>query len=207
MAASGLAPGHSMLLAKGDEDGPDSEREDHPQPEINLLKKHKNPSARRTAAAAVRAPELVAAAADGDRASAPSVASAPSSGERVTHSGPAASHKRHFVRAPYVTPVSLMPVSANPPSAPAGGAVDARSEEISEDGMLVLSPVRYALGATVGVRFAAPTTGEIIAVEATVRWTRDGRGKSALGLEFVRAPPALRRAVAEYIASVTSSVA
>ena len=73
--------------------------------------------------------------------------------------------------------------------------------------MLVLSPVHFALGAPLSVRFASPKTGELIASGASVRWTRDGRGKSAVGLEFVSVPPVLRRVVADFIASVTTSVA
>ena len=57
------------------------------------------------------------------------------------------------------------------------------------------------------VRFASPITGEMIAIDASVRWTRDGRGKSAVGLEFVGVPPVLRRVVADFIASLTTSVA
>jgi len=112
-------------------------------------------------------------------------------------SGP--TQKRQFLRAPYVTPVSLL--------LPDGAAVEARSEEISEEGMLVVSPMHFTLGAPLAVRFASPLTGEMIAIDASVRWTRDGRGKSAVGLEFVTVPPVLRRVVADFIASLTTSVA
>jgi eukaryotic-like serine/threonine-protein kinase len=173
VAASGLSPAPTMLLVLTDED-PDSEREDHTEPEIKLVKKKK-------------APAVAAPMAD-DRPSAP--ASGPVS-------GPA--HKRQFLRAPYVTPVSLV--------LPDGSSVEARSEEISEEGMLVLSPLHFDLGVPLAVRFASPMTGEMIAIDASVRWTRDGRGKSAVGLEFVGVPPVLRRVVADFIASLTTSVA
>ena len=106
-------------------------------------------------------------------------------------------HRRHFVRAPYVTPVTLLSA--------AGSAVEARSEEISEEGMLALTPVAFVLGARVTVRFASPLTGEMIALAATVRWTRDGRGKSAMGLEFEGVPPLVRRVIADYIATLPLS--
>jgi hypothetical protein len=122
-----------------------------------------------------------------------------STGDRPSSPQSGPSHKRLFLRAPYVTPVVLIH--------PGGLTVDARSEEISEEGMLVLSPVHYDLGVPLAVRFASPITGEMIEIEASVRWTRDGRGKSAVGLEFVRVPPVLRRVVADYIASLTTSVA
>jgi serine/threonine protein kinase len=173
VAASGLPPGPTALLTLTDED-PDSEREDHTEPEIKLVKKKK-------------APPKAAPVAD-DRPSAP--ASGPASGP---------GHKRQFLRAPYVTPVSLV--------LPDGATVEARSEEISEEGMLVLSPLHFDLGVPLAVRFASPMTGEMIAIDASVRWTRDGRGKSAVGLEFVGVPPVLRRVVADFIASLTTSVA
>jgi eukaryotic-like serine/threonine-protein kinase len=169
VAASGLSPAPTTLLVLTDED-PDSEREDQTEPEIKLVKKKK-------------APAVAAPMAD-DRPSAPA-------------SGPA--HKRQFLRAPYVTPVSLV--------LPDGSSIEARSEEISEEGMLVLSPLHFDLGVPLGVRFASPMTGEMIAIDASVRWTRDGRGKSAVGLEFVGVPPVLRRVVADFIASLTTSVA
>jgi len=105
----------------------------------------------------------------------------------------APSRRRQFVRAPYVTPVLIV--------APTGTEIDARSEEISEEGMLVVSPQSFALGAGLGLRFASPTTGEMIVLSVSVRWTREGRGRTAMGVEFVQAPPALRGVVARYIAT------
>jgi serine/threonine protein kinase len=172
IAASGLAPGPSALLVPTGDEDPDSEREEHTEPEIKLVKRKKVP-ARGSAKAS---PD--------DRPSAPS-------------SGPI--HKRHSVRAPYVTPVVLVSTD--------GTAYEARSEEISEEGMLVLSPASLDLGAAIAVRFASPLTGEMIQVDASVRWTRNGRGKSAVGLEFAGIPPVLRRIVADYITSLTTSVA
>jgi serine/threonine protein kinase len=173
VAASGLSAGPTALLTLSDDD-PDAEREEQTEPEIKLVKRKKAP------AKAAATPE--------DRPSAP--ASGPASGP---------THKRQFLRAPYVTPVSLV--------LPDGSTVEARSEEISEEGMLVLSPMHFVLGAPLAVRFASPITGEMIAIDASVRWTRDGRGKSAVGLEFVGVPPVLRRVVADFIASLTTSVA
>jgi serine/threonine protein kinase len=100
-------------------------------------------------------------------------------------------HRRHHVRAPYVTPVLL--------ASPSGSEIEARSEEISEEGMLVVSPLAFPLGAALRLQFATPVTGEMIALDASVRWTREGRGKSAMGLEFDKVPPDLRGIVAQYI--------
>jgi hypothetical protein len=65
--------------------------------------------------------------------------------------------------------------------------------------MLVLSPVPFALGAPVTLRFASPTSGEILVVPASIRWTREGRGKTALGIEFESISGKLRSALVSYV--------
>jgi serine/threonine protein kinase len=102
------------------------------------------------------------------------------------------SHRRHFVRAPYVTPVRIFSAT--------GSEIHARSEEISEEGMLVLTPLPFQLGAPLRLQFASPVTGEMIQIDGTVRWTREARGRSAMGVEFTSVPPVLRRVVSDYIA-------
>ncbi|MCL2448488.1 MAG: serine/threonine-protein kinase [Polyangiaceae bacterium] len=103
--------------------------------------------------------------------------------------------RRQFLRAPYTTPVFLLAASGHRP-------VEARSEEISEEGMLVVSPVTFALGVRLTLRFASPVTGEILVAPARVRWAREGRGKSALGLEFEGVAQQIRQAVIDYIGSL-----
>jgi serine/threonine protein kinase len=103
-------------------------------------------------------------------------------------------HRRQFPRAPYVTPVLLI--------SDTGSETEARSEEISEEGMLVITPLPFALGAPVQMRFASPVTGDMLLLDGSVRWTREGRGRSAIGLEFAYVPQELRGAVAQYIAMV-----
>jgi serine/threonine-protein kinase len=117
-------------------------------------------------------------------------------GNRNRVSAPPNSHRRHS-RAPYVTPVILIP--------PDGGETEARSEEISIDGMLVVGPLLLPLGAPLKLRFASPMTGEMIILDATVRWTREARGRSVLGVEFASLPPVLRSVVAEYIAMLPAA--
>jgi serine/threonine protein kinase len=102
------------------------------------------------------------------------------------------SHRRQFVRAPYVTPVRLFSQT--------GSEIHARSEEISEEGMLVLTPLSFPLGAPLKLQFASPGTGEMIHIQGSVRWTREARGRSVMGIEFVDVPPVLRRVVSDYIA-------
>jgi hypothetical protein len=68
--------------------------------------------------------------------------------------------------------------------------------------MLIVCPAPFALGARLVLRFASPMTGEPLEAAASVRWTREGRGRSALGLEFEDAPPQVRSAIVEYIATI-----
>jgi serine/threonine-protein kinase len=102
------------------------------------------------------------------------------------------SHRRQFVRAPYVTPVRIRSAT--------GSELNGRSEEISEEGMLVLTPLPFPLGAQLRLIFATPITGEMITVPGTVRWTREARGRAVMGVEFNEVPVVLRRVVADYIA-------
>jgi serine/threonine-protein kinase len=158
VAASGLAPGRSTLLAPVAYADESPASDDEPERAIKLVRRK-------------------AARPDDDR---PSVPSQP------------ASRRRQFLRAPYVTPVMLLSQT--------GSEIEARSEEISEEGMLVVTPLPFELGAPLRMRFASPTTGEMILVDGSVRWTREGRGRSAMGIEFANASAALRGVVAQYIA-------
>jgi serine/threonine protein kinase len=119
----------------------------------------------------------------------------PRSGAGAPPSGGAASRpeRRQRPRAPYVTPVLLLRPNAE--------AVEARSEEIGVEGMLVLSPQSFSVGMTLDLRFAVPTTGEMVVVAGSIRWTREGRGKAALGVEFGALPAGLSQIVIDYIAS------
>ncbi len=102
------------------------------------------------------------------------------------------SHRRQFVRAPFVTPVKIRSAT--------GSELHGRSEEISEEGMLVLTPLPFPLGAPLRLQFASPVTGEMMNLDGSVRWTREARGRSAMGVEFVQVPPTLRRVISDYIA-------
>jgi serine/threonine-protein kinase len=163
VAASGLEPARSSLLAPSVDDPTGSDASEEPERAIHLVRK--------------KAPRT-----DSDRPSVPN---------------PALSQRRQFVRAPYVTPVLL--VSA------AGSELQARSEEISVEGMLVVAPISLPLGGQLQMRFASPVTGEMLALDASVRWTREGRGRSAMGLEFENMPAVMRGIVAQYIAMLPAA--
>ena len=83
---------------------------------------------------------------------------------------------RRFARAPYVTPARVLRQGAP--------ALDGRSDDISEGGMLLLVATRVADGERVEVRFSLPTSGAIVTVPAVTRWIRGARTQAALGLEF-----------------------
>jgi hypothetical protein len=71
--------------------------------------------------------------------------------------------------------------------------------------MLVVAPTALELGTAVKMRFASPMTGEMVVVSASVRWTREARGRSAMGLEFESVSPVLRSVVAQYIATTSAA--
>lgn len=112
-----------------------------------------------------------------------------------------AQHRRRAKRAPYNTPVHIVRQS---------GAVDGRSEDISEGGMLVLTRADFAPDERVAVRFALPMEGKIVSVDAHVRWSHGAPGQKdapmhAQGLEFVDLPPAARVSVAQYVRLMSSN--
>jgi hypothetical protein len=191
VASSGFTPTWSSLLSSADGAvGPADSRDEEPARAIRLVRKKARPGK----ADAGGAPDVgsgldhaAAGAADGASAGAP----------REQDKAVAVPwRRRHFVRAPYVTPVLV--------TSPTGSEIDARSEEISEEGMLVVAPLSLPLSALLKLRFASPATGEMILVAASVRWTREGRGgRTALGVEFTDAPPGLRAAVARYLATLS----
>jgi len=83
---------------------------------------------------------------------------------------------RRHLRAPYITPARIV-----------GNAkrVDGRTEDISASGLLVVVRGEVSLEGSVTVRFALPTTGRVVAVEALLKWQRQHSGLTAVGLEFV----------------------
>lgn len=88
--------------------------------------------------------------------------------------GPA---RRRFPRAAYLTPVRIVRAS--------GDTIDGRSEDISEGGMLILSPHVIEAKEDVEVRFALPISGDVIGVDAVARWVKGARdNKGAVGVEF-----------------------
>jgi c-di-GMP-binding flagellar brake protein YcgR len=67
---------------------------------------------------------------------------------------------------------------------PNGDALDGRTEDISEGGLLILVSGEVAAEESVLVRFALPSSGRLVSVPATTRWARRAGGREALGLRF-----------------------
>jgi serine/threonine protein kinase len=105
--------------------------------------------------------------------------------------------KRKFSRAPYITPVQVTL---------GGETFDARTEDVSEGGILVLGRHAFPLGVTGTMRWALPTTGDLVVSHVVLRWAKDKpenpRAPCALGLEFVNADARVRAAIAKYVSIV-----
>lgn len=98
--------------------------------------------------------------------------------------------KRQHGRAAYVAPIRIISGSR---------VIDARSEDISEGGMLAMSKGQIPPGERVAVRFALPLDGTITQLGAVVRWCREGRGRFAIGLKFVDPPAEVTKSLGIYI--------
>ena len=118
----------------------------------------------------------------------------------VTPQGAPGVSRRRFARAPYITPCRVVRHD--------GVTIDGRSEDISEGGLLIVLSQREESRAQgnkdaspekVRVRFALPTSGLVATAVATVRWVRDNRGRSALGIEFDDLPDEARDSIATYV--------
>jgi uncharacterized protein (TIGR02266 family) len=81
-----------------------------------------------------------------------------------------------------------------------GTTTSARTEDISEGGVLVISDEAFVPGEVVRLRVALPISGKVVTLRVTVRWTRKGRGAPATGLEFGELPPEPRAEIKRYVA-------
>jgi serine/threonine-protein kinase len=107
-------------------------------------------------------------------------------------------HRRRHARAPYVTPVWILRAS--------GAPLEGRSEDVSETGLLVITPGLCDDGEAVRVRFALPGDGGIVTTAATVRWARSARdGRGAFGLEFQGLPDFARQRIVAYVTAVVAA--
>jgi serine/threonine protein kinase len=106
--------------------------------------------------------------------------------------------RRKVPRAPYVTPVNLVLK---------GGAIDGRTEDISEGGLLVITRHPCEPNQIATVRFASPIEGRVVSCQVHVRWVRAARpevaqGARAIGLEFIEPAPEVCASIARYVAAM-----
>ncbi|NUP04837.1 MAG: protein kinase [Polyangiaceae bacterium] len=120
----------------------------------------------------------------------------PGASMQLMTSAPVVSRRRHQ-RAPFITPVRLVRAD--------GTHIDARSEDISEGGLLLVVPragdaavPNEGASETVMVRFALPTTGRVVTASGVVRWIKGGR-RCALGIEFSELAQDIRESIATYV--------
>jgi serine/threonine protein kinase len=107
------------------------------------------------------------------------------------------SARRSHARAPYVTLATLQ--RAN------GPATDARIEDISEGGVLLVTKEHYAPNQQVRLRFGLPISGRVLALTGTVRWSRVARGAPATGVEFATMPEVARTEIKQYVALMSNA--
>ncbi len=106
--------------------------------------------------------------------------------------------RRKMPRAPYVTPVNLLLK---------GGAIDGRTEDISEGGLLVITRHPCEPDQRATIRFASPIEGKVVTCDVHLRWVRAARpemaqGARAIGVEFIDPAPEVRASIARYVAAM-----
>lgn len=111
--------------------------------------------------------------------------------------GAAMAARRAYARAPYVTLASLQ--------RGASAAQDARIEDLSEGGALLVTREACKPSELVKLRFGMPISGRVYALNATVRWSRAGRGSPATGVEFNNLPDAAREEIRKYVALMSNA--
>lgn len=104
--------------------------------------------------------------------------------------------RRVHPRAPYAALATLQRTT--------GSSNDARIEDLSEGGVLLVTRETYAAGETLRVRFGLPISGRVLAVPALVRWSRVARGAPVIGLEFRELPDVARTEIRKYVALMGS---
>jgi serine/threonine-protein kinase len=111
--------------------------------------------------------------------------------EVAAHPGAAPAMRRQHVRAPYVTPVRIVLED--------GTAVDGRTEDISEGGVLIVTHGACPSDAPVKLRMPLPTSGRVVSLTGHARWSRTHRTQRAVGVELVDVPDEVRGEIRRYV--------
>ena len=101
--------------------------------------------------------------------------------------------KRRSPRAAYVTPIRMLVD---------GATVDGRSEDISENGMLILCRGELPINHPIDIRFASPIDGRVVTLRGHARWVkktgREDHAQRAIGLQFEGVPEEVLRSIRQY---------
>lgn len=124
------------------------------------------------------------------RAVPPPLPKAPGAGAPSAPTAGTAEARRVFPRAPYTALCSLA-VDAR--------TIDAKIEDISEGGVLVVAEEQCAPGSTLRLKFALPISGRVVEVPSLVRWSRASRGLRATGFEFKALGAAALAEIRQYV--------
>ena len=111
-----------------------------------------------------------------------------------------ATQRRKLVRAAYVTPVRLVVGDIT---------IDARTEDISTGGLLIICRQVCPADRRATLRFALPIEGNVVGIDVQVRWVRaaradDPEGPRAIGVEFIDPPAAMVASIARYVSFMTA---
>lgn len=104
--------------------------------------------------------------------------------------------RRRYPRAAYTTLARI--------SLQNGQSVDGRVEEISEGGLQFVGEHSVPVGEEATIRYGLPTSGRIVELAVTARWTRTTRGSNATGFEFHDLTGDGREEIRHYVAFMCS---
>lgn len=121
---------------------------------------------------------------------------APQPSTNVTPPADAATRRRNYIRAPYVSPGRI--IMAN------GQSTDGRTEDISEGGLLMVTAGACGDAERVRVRLVVPGTVRVVQLEGITKWIKTGRGQLAIGVEFISAPEDVRAEIRSYVGLMTA---
>lgn len=98
--------------------------------------------------------------------------------------------QRKGVRSPYQAPARILTAD--------GEGHDARIEDISTGGLLMVTRVAVATGAVLRVKFPLPMSGKVVTLGGAVKWVRAGQSTRAVGFELAKLPDDVRTEIELY---------
>lgn len=101
--------------------------------------------------------------------------------------------RRKAARAPYQAPARILMGAAQ--------GYDARIEDISPHGILLVTAAELIPRRTLLIRFPLPMSGRVVTLDAEVRWTRPRKSVRVVGLQFSKVPADALREIEIFSAS------